>query len=278
METVSMRLKRIAVLLGVFGWSVLSPQAAVPQAASPLARVAIVGASVSAGFGIGGSPFGGAVNLADVVEASIRIEHDNPKNLASTLAFLDWTSYMERTSAALAKDRPSALIAIDYLFWSVHGTKSDADRMKQLDGALAGIAGLTCPILLGDLPDVTGATVGDSPMIGVEMMPSPAVRDAANARIAAWAKQHANVTVVPIAALMKKVNDGSEIQLRGNIWNGAEVSRLLQGDRLHVTVEGLIAIWIAAADSWLLNDPKLEAGMELRAKPLLDAANLKMTR
>lgn len=266
-----------ALLLGLW----LAPsQATAPQAAPQLSRIAVVGASVSAGFGIGPSPVGGAVKLADIIGLSIASEHETPRNLATTLAYLNFPGYADRTLAELAKDPPSALIAIDYLFWSVHGTRSEADEVMQLEKALSGLASLSCPILLGDIPDVTSATVGPSPMITSAMMPSPAARDAANARIRAWAANRANVTMVPLADLIKKVNDGAEVQIRGNVWKAGDAGqRLIQGDHLHATLEGLAAIWIAAADSWLRADAKLPASaLELRPATLVEAATQSLNK
>ena len=110
-------------------------------------------------------------------------------------------------------------------------------------------------------------------------MPSPAARDAANARIREWAKQHPNVILVPLAELIKKVNDGAEVQLHGNVWKAGEAGRLIQSDRLHATLEGLAAIWIAAADEWLRRDATLPAAaMELKAATLVSTATISLSR
>jgi len=258
-------MKVLSLLIGLW---LASPQGATttPTTAPPVSRVAVIGASMSAGFGIGASFPDGAVNLADVVNASIVGTHETPRSLATSLVYLNWPAYAERTMATLAKDPPTALVAIDYLFWSVHGVKSDAEREKQLASALAGLEKLSVPILVGDLPDVTSATVVPSPAITRAMLPSPSLRDAANARIRDWAKQHANVTVIPLADLLKSLSE-------------SEAGRLLQADRLHPTLDGLATIWIAAANAWLQSSNRPPAAaFDLRAENLQEAARKKISK
>jgi hypothetical protein len=234
--------------------------------AGPLSNVAVIGASLSAGFGIGASLLGGVVTIADVAQASIRADHAAPKNLSSTLVYLNPTGYVDRTMASLVQNPPSSLIALDYLFWSVHGSKSETERKQQLEAALAGLEKLNCPILVGDLPDVTAATTGALAPITPAMMPSPALRDASNARIREWAKAHKNVTVVPLAELLKSASS-------------SEVQRLIQADRLHPTAEGLVVIWIASVEEWLRSDPTLPASaFELSPTVLLNSVSAKLQR
>jgi hypothetical protein len=261
----------LAIALGPGSQSTTAPKS------EPLSSVAVIGASLSAGFGIGPSPIGGVVTIADVVHASVRVDHAAPRNLSSALVYLNPAGYMDRTMASLLQNPPSSLIALDYLFWAVHGTKSETERKQQLDAALAGLEKLNCPILVGDLPDVTVATIGPLAPITPGMMPSPALRDASNARIREWAKAHKNVTLVPLAGLMKNVGSGSVLSLRGNDWKETEVQRMMQADRLHPTAEGLVVIWIASVDEWLRNDPTLQvSAFELSPKVLLSSVSAKL--
>ena len=257
-------MKTLALLLAIALGSG-SQSSTVPKG-GPLSNVTVIGASLSAGFGIGASLLGGVVTIADVAQASIRVDHAAPKNLSSTLVYLNPTGYMDRTMASLVQSPPSSLIALDYLFWAVHGSKSETERKQQLETALAGLEKLTCPILVGDLPDVTVATTGPLAPITPGMMPSPALRDASNARIREWAKAHKNVTVVPLAELLKSAS-------------GSEVQRLIQADRLHPTAEGLVVIWIASVEEWLRNDPTLQvSAFELSPKVLLGSVLVKLQR
>lgn len=260
----------LAVLAGTLSFV----QETVPRVAtpSPLAHVAVIGASLSSGLGNGGVR-GDSISLADIMQVSIREKHDAPRDLAKGTVFVDWKSYAVGIDEALMDNPPSALIAVDYLFWSVHGLKGDAERKKLLELALAGLEKFSCPILLGDLPDVSDATKGNSPALHPAMVPSAALRELANSRIREWATHHANVTVVPLADLVSKVYQEKEIQIHGSVWRAGEVARLLQGDHLHPTAEGLVVIWIAVADAWMRADKKLsEESFELKAGPLLTAA------
>jgi hypothetical protein len=270
-------MKTLALLLAV-ALALHPGQTIAPKAAAPLARVAVIGASMSAGFGIGPSLLGGAVTIADIAHASIVEDHAAPRNLSSPLMFLDPAGYMERTSATLAQDPPSAVIALDYLFWSVHGSMSDDQRRQQLESALGGLEKVSCPILVGDLPDVTIATTGPLAQLTPDMMPSPALRDAANLRIREWARTRRNVTIIPLAQLMKNLLDGNAMQIRGNTWKETEVRTLMQADHLHPTAEGLVVIWIVAVDEWLRHDQALpENSFNLNAKILSDAVSSKLS-
>jgi hypothetical protein len=234
---------------------------------------------MSAGFGIGSPPLGGAVTIADLVHTSISVEHTAPRNLASTLMYLDPAGYMDRTIAMLTQDPPSAVVALDYLFWSIHGTKSDAERQRQLEGALSGLEKLSCPIVVGDVPDVTIATTVPSPAISRTMIPAAAFRDSANARIRTWAKAHKNVTVIPLASILTRLETGEAIRIRGNDWKESGTARLLQQDRLHPTIDGLVVLWLATVEEWLKNDSTLdEAFFELRPRTLIDAATARLAR
>jgi hypothetical protein len=268
-------MKTLALLLAI----ALGPgiQSSTPPKDARLSSIAVIGASLSAGFGIGPSLLGGAVTMADVAHASIRVDHAVPRNLSSTFVYLNPAGYMDRTMATLVQNPPSSLIALDYLFWAVHGVKSEAERNQQLDAALAGLEKMTCPILVGDLPDVTAATTGFLAPITPAMLPSPALRNASNARIREWAKAHKNVTLVPLAELMKTVAGNSALRLRDNEWKDSEVQRMIQPDRLHPTAEGLVVIWIASVDEWLRNDPTLQpSSFELSSTVLLNSVSAKL--
>jgi hypothetical protein len=265
-------------LIFLLGLSLL-PSQAVEKKTSPLDRVAVIGASMSAGFGTGSGPLAGGVSMADIAQYSIVVDHAVPRNLASTLAFLSSTGYVDRVIASLAQDPPSAIVALDYLFWSVYGDKADEARQKELEAALTGLEKFSCPILIGDLPDVSIATAGPSPAITPAMVPSTAARDGANTRVREWARTRKNVTVIPLAALMKNFSSGAPVEVRGTVWKDAQLRGLLQSDRLHPTVEGLIVVWLAAVDEWLKKEPALqESAFELRPKHLLDAALAKLNK
>jgi hypothetical protein len=264
-------------LLLILALCLLPGRAVAQKSPAPLERIAVVGASMSAGFGTGPSPLAGGITIADIAQYSIVGEHAVPRNLASVLAYLGPASYMERAVESLSQDPPSAIVALDYLFWSVYGDKPDAARQKELEAALTGLEKFSCPILVGDLPDVTIAAAAPARAITPAMIPTAAARNAANTRLREWARERKNVTVIPLADLMKNVASGSPIQVRGNVWKESEARNLLQADLLHPTVEGLVVVWIAAVDEWLKSESGLaESAFELRPKTLLDAAMAKL--
>ena len=240
-----------------------------------LEKIAVIGASLSAGWGMDQNPDPFAestISLAHVIEASLLAPHEPVAHQATAMFFL----MPEQTAAAMLKKvratQPSAIVALDYLFWFGYGDKGasgaegadpkarEAKRLADLESGLESLAAFTCPILLGDLPDMRHATEVKQPMLSKPMVPEPATLKAMNERIAAWAKERKNVVVVPLHDMTAKLRADEEISLRGNTWPRGSAARLLQRDELHTTIEGTSAVWIMTVDAWLKADEDLPAG------------------
>jgi hypothetical protein len=218
-----------------------------------LARIAVLGASVSDGFGLD-DEIGARTVFADVVDASLKTAHESVYNKASAFFFSDPAGTARDAVEAAKKKDPTLVVGIDYLFWFGYGrVPAESDRLARFEKGLASLESFTCPVLVGDLPDMSPALEGESPlthrpMLRREQVPTPESLKKLNERLAAWSTEHANVVVVPLAEMLARVRAHDEIALRGNVWPKDAAPRLLQKDLLHPTLEGAIAVWLVAGD------------------------------
>lgn len=217
------------------------PAARVPPPALPLDRIAIVGASVSVGFG--GTAFADAFAAA---APRSRVE-----SYAELMMFRDPIGsgglQIERALAL----RPTALIAIDFLFWDVYGATDPAWRERALASGLAALgraleAGAW--IVLGDVPYITTAAEW---MLPRERIPDRAAVAALDEQIAAWARSRPRVLLVPFAAWTTPLLANEEVELAPG--ERLPARELLAIDGLHANPLG----------TWYLLD-KLDRFIEAR--------------
>lgn len=243
-----------------------------PTKVAALERVAVVGASLSAGFRVDGNrdPFAASkIQLANVVDASLRAPHGEIENFASAGFFMDPKGNAASTMESLRQLKPTAIVALDYLFWFGYGAKKEEERVPQLEAALKDLGTFTCPILLGDLPDMRAATLVKQPMLRASWVPKPETLVKLNDAIRAFAKEHANVVVVPLADVTAKLQSDAEFSVRDNRWAKGSIDTLMQEDRLHPTLEGTCAVWVVAVDAWITAQKDVPAkAFELDAKKI----------
>ncbi|MCK6445421.1 MAG: hypothetical protein L6Q99_03435 [Planctomycetes bacterium] len=244
------------------------------KAPAALGRVVVVGASVSAGFGLDprADPFQGQTSrlkLAQIVDASIVGAHAAPLDESDLLFF----SAAKATAKRLAKEagaaKPTLVVALDYLFWLGYGAGDEKERIGRLEDGLKALEGVKGTVLLGDLPDFNGAKV-DRLMLPPESIPPSAVIARLNEKCANWAKRRKNVVLVPVASLFSKLTKGEAFTVRGQEFDASAQRRLMQSDGLHTTLEGTCALWVLAVDAWLATQP---AGLDETAFEL-DVAEL----
>ena len=240
-----------------------------------LGRPALLGASVTAGAGAAvspGVPFDSiptdqpvrgerstgaapplAVDAAVAFSAVVTAPHETPLGLGNGGVFLDSDMALRDQAKAAAAWRPSVVIAVDWLFWPVHQAISlelpaeerAARRLASVDAALADLDAFSCPIVIGDVPEMRRAVGG---LLRAEHDPGAAVRAQANERLAAWASARPNRFVLAVSALADAVNRGAPIEIAGFAYGPGDALRLVQRDGLHATPEGLAVLMAAAFD------------------------------
>jgi len=175
-----------------------------PGAALPIARIAIVGASVSAGFG--GAPFGDAFRAAakpcptSGAESCTAVE-----SWANALLFRDPIGETRVQLDQAIAFHATTVVAIDLLFWHVYNVRNVDAGLAELDKVLASGAW----VIVGDVPLITTAS---ELLLPKEAIPSQAELAAANAKITTWAhKDH--VLLVPLADWTAPLRAGAEVEI-----------------------------------------------------------------
>ncbi|MDP6538194.1 MAG: hypothetical protein QF903_06180 [Planctomycetota bacterium] len=262
------------MILGVVVVSAAASVAQEPAAApSPFERVAVIGASASAGFGLS-SELEASVRLGEVL-ACLLPEEAAVSDHGTAAFFRDPGAYGERLVTSAIAERPTLVVGVDFLFWYAFGARPDSTRPALFERGLAELERLDCPLLIGDLPDVSHALTGKGPfggpLISRGHLPPEAMLTSFNQRLRAWAAERDNVTVAPLAAYTALVRDGEDIELRGNRWAPAKLEDLLQEDRLHPTVEGSAAILVLFFDTLVAAHADLEsAGVRWKLEGILE--------
>lgn len=234
----------------------------------PIERVAVVGASASAGFGIvvmKDTPIGripGSWTLARTLRAasgnSIVVS-----DLGTSMFFLS----PQRTGKSLVdralRSNPELIVAIDFLFWFCYGNRGPNnqrmhtlnERMEMLEIGLAMLDTYDGPIIVGDLPDMSGS-IGR--MLSRSMVPMPDDLEALNARIHEWAGNRPRVRVFPLSMVMTKLNEGEDFAIGEHRWDAETLQRALQRDQLHPTLDGQIAL-LQVLETMLMADEELKS-------------------
>ena len=140
------------------------------------------------------------------------------------------------------------VIGVDLLFWYAYGHRSGQDlhqeRMESLEKGLSELDRLDAYIVIGDIPDMHPA-IGY--LLSEEQVPSVETISEMNIRIRAWASKRTRVAVMPLHALVERLYADEQITIGQNTWPAGSRGRLLQGDMLHPTLDGMIAVAIEAA-------------------------------
>jgi hypothetical protein len=227
---------------------------------APAPVLAVLGASLSAGYGTASElTTPKDVSLARFLAAAY------PEGALTTLELGDawfFTNPVQRgqtqMEAVLTNPTPpTAVIAIDFLFWYAYGSgfTNDDARVARLELGLAQLARFECPVLIGDLPDISLALNGkgpfNQPLVTPDMIPREVALRRLNTTIAVWMAQHPNVVQVPLEPMLTRMRLGQELKLRGNTWKPAKPNEALQPDLLHPTVRGSIWVTLATLDAFV---------------------------
>ncbi len=212
-----------------------------------LERVVVVGASMSAGFALD-VEVGRLVSMGDVVDRALTAEHAPVVTVADMFFFTQPRTIGEGIAAKALEARPTLLVALDYLFWYGYGTVGDErERFVRVDEGLRLLERFDCPIVVGDLPDMS-ESIGK--MLSAAQVPSPQCRARLNERIRAWARTR-GATVVALADTVEKLRTGGAVRGGRRSYEGASAKALLQGDRLHPTLEGLACVVVMTLETFM---------------------------
>lgn len=224
-------------------------------------KIAVMGASASAGFGIveeimisEDSVQLQGVSLGDVLIKAAKGQDVVVLDLASG-GFFSRPVPFGRASVERANSwNADLVVAIDFLFWFVYGsvdlkdnaTSAKTLRLKKLDEGLRQLGELNAPLVVGEVPDMSPA-VGR--MLRKSQMPDIETIKAVNERIRAWAQERPDVGVLPLFGLINTLRSGEAFQIGKHQWHPSEQGfELILSDRLHPSLAGLVAL-LQAADA-----------------------------
>lgn len=161
-----------------------------------------------------------------------------PSGGGDTMFFLSPVQVAARQIEQARAANPRVLFAVDFLFWHGYGDKMDAAaRQKRLDDGLAALDTFTCPIIIGDLPDMS-----HSGLISRAQTPDKETLAKLNEKIAAWSSQRPRVIVIPLFETVGKAIRNEPLTFGGRSFDAAGARQLLTPSGLHVTPDGLIAL------------------------------------
>lgn len=235
----------LVALLSCVGTALAEP----PETAE---RVAVIGASASDGFGAyywrleDGARVRDRVDLAELVRSASG-ESLVVADLATAQFFANPAGIGTQIVDRAIRSDPDVVIAIDFLFWFSYGTvgidarriRTDEDRLAMLEFGLDLLDRIDVPIVVGDIPDMSAASGG---VLMPSAVPSEEMRNRINRRIREWAAERDRVVVFPLSDLHGRLGRGEAIRIGDQLLPAVERDRMLQRDRLHPTLGGLLAI------------------------------------
>ncbi|MDB6171268.1 MAG: hypothetical protein JWL59_579 [Chthoniobacteraceae bacterium] len=228
------------------------PAATVERKAAPelFSRIVLLGASATAGFDMS-QPLGGPKALeyrfSNFVEAALAGTHEPVITQASALLFLDAQNTLEQKITATVASKPTLVIGLDALFWFCYGSGlSSEQRLSRLESGLQQLERIEGPLVLGDIPDASGAVGG---ILSREEMPERSVLEQCNERLKKWAAGRKNVVVFPLASLMAVATSNEELILPYGKWDKGKSTVLLRSDKLHPSRHGLAALAVGVLDA-----------------------------
>ena len=218
----------------------------------------MIGASASAGFVLS-EPFGGTntakCKLSHYLDAAIITPHAPVKNLATSLMFMNPDAFAPMQVEAATNARPTLVIGVDFLFWFCYGDgRTDTERAQRFEQGLKLLEQIPCPLVVGDIPDVSAAT--NTGIISNEQVPSASARAAANKRLKAWAAAHPQITVVPLAEFMRATMANEAIKLHNGALPAGKTHALMQADQLHPNPRGAAVLALGILDALVSQQSK----------------------
>jgi hypothetical protein len=217
----------------------------------PWDRVVIIGASVSHGF-TASEAFGGpktpqyALDL--YLNAALAEPHQPIRNLANPLFYLMADDMGHSQIRDALTNNPTLVVGLDFLFWFCYGrVDSEQDRLVHFEKGLRLLEEIECPLVIGDIPDESGASKAMLPPV---MIPNANTLAAANRRLKKWAAERKHVTIVPLSESMRLILGNQKLVVHGHAMAAGTTLKLLQADRLHPSHLGCSVLAIAIYDAY----------------------------
>src|SRR4030095_15378554 len=240
-----------AVILAKLGFGPgIRAQDAPPTETPPAAPLVVIGASASAGF-VSSEPFGGSktpqYRFSRYLTAALANPGTPAKNLAASTFFLAVDDQAQRQIDAALEAKPSAVVGIDFLFWFCYGKVSaQSERAAKFEKGLAYLERLTCPMVIGDIPDASAAAGG---MLNANEVPKPEKVPAANHRLTEWASAHRNVSLVSLNEFMSACLANRALTIGTLNWPEGQTRKLLQSDKLRPARHGCAVLALAVMNA-----------------------------
>lgn len=229
--------------------SAASTPAARAAATPPCGRIVMVGASASAGF-TESEPFGGPKSLqhrlSTYLDAALFAAHEPVQNLANSMFFLQPEAAGRYQIDLALKARPTLVVGIDFLFWFCYGEDpTEKERLQRFQKGLKLLETVQCPLVLGDIPDASGAS---NDMLPADQIPSIETMSTANRRLKEWAAGRRQVVIVSLSGFMRTAMADQALTIHGHTVPAGKTRELLQSDRLHPSALGSAVLALAILD------------------------------
>jgi len=228
-----------------------------------LQRVAVTGASVTAGWGQKTPPIKGSISaykvtMKNIMEGMIATPHDEVGYFGDMMFFNDPAQYGTKLIDQVIAYDPTLVVAIDFMFWFGYDSTIFTDdlvayKMKSFEYGLQLLDKIQVPIIVGDIPDMHAAI---GAMLSSRQVPDAATIANMNMRLRRWAKRHPNVLVVNLHDLVEDLMNDAEIHVYKSVWPAGSQPKLLQKDMLHPTFQGAVAMSLMIPE--ILGDKGLE--------------------
>lgn len=233
--------------------------AVAPASSHLFDRIVVIGASASAGF-TASEPLGGPKTpqfaLDRYLDAALIPPHERVRTFASTYLFLHPDADAQRQVHEATAVRPTLVVAVDFLFWFCYGDATgDVQRLEWLENGLKMLETIPCPLIVGDIPDASGAA---NWMLDRSQIPRRTVIAAANQRLREWAAGRKHVFIARLGDFMRAASSKQPIKLRG----GRDVilaGDFLQADHLHPNEDGCAVLSLAIFDAVVSSSSLVDA-------------------
>lgn len=219
-----------------------------------LERVAVTGASVTAGWGLQTPPikgeFGGyPINLKHIVDAMILAPHEEVAYFGEPMFFTRPVVYGSKLIDEITEYDPTLIVAVDYLFWFAYGNVGFAGekyRINKFKEGLSILENIQSHLIIGNIPDVRKA-IGK--VLSASQVPAVETIQKMNNMLRSWALLHPKVKVLNVYELYKDLLDDATLTTSSYTWPAGSQEKLLQKDMLHTTFEGTVAVSLVVADA-----------------------------